>query len=451
MKRGRKSLTQNYWPGFVDSLAAIIVVIIFLLIIFVIAQMFLTDTLSTKDRDLNFLKQDILELTESLNIEKEKNINLNFEINNVKSLLESSKEENSSLELKLINIDKAFNLLKNESQIDKEKLRSNLIEFEKLRQDITFLENIKLELEKKVSSLSISVSDSLKEINKLKSQNLKMDEVIFETKKIVEKLEKRSISLNAEIANKKLENQLLNNTLSEKNIEFSTLEKNYLLNRKKLKVSEELNTKNNNSISMLNNQVLALRAQLEALQNSLDQAEKEDKKQKVIISNLGKKLNRALAQKVEELSKYRSEFFGQLRKIISNRNDIQIVGDRFVLQSEVLFASGSAKLEEKGKEKLIDVANTLLEIIPKIPNNIDWILRVDGHTDAQPINNSLFPSNWELSTARANNVTKFLIRAGIPAQNIASAGFAEFQPIDKGNDEISYRRNRRIEFKLTGR
>ncbi len=451
MKRGRKPLTQNYWPGFVDSLAAIIVVIIFLLIIFVIAQMFLTDTLSTKDRDLNFLKQDILELTESLNIEKEKNINLNFEINNVKSLLESSKEENSTLELKLNNIDKAFNLLKKESQIDKEKLRSNLIKFEKLRQDIAFLENIKLELEKKVSSLSISVSDSLKEINKLKSQNLKMDEVIFETKKIVKKLEKRSINLNAEIENKKLENQELNNTLSEKNIEFSTLQKNYLLNRNKLKVSEELNTKNNNSISMLNNQVLALRAQLEALQNSLDQAEKEDKKQKVIISNLGKKLNRALAQKVEELSKYRSEFFGQLRKIISNRNDIQIVGDRFVLQSEVLFASGSAKLEEKGKLKLINVANTLLEIIPKIPNNIDWILRVDGHTDAQPINNSLFASNWELSTARANNVTKFLIRAGIPPKNIASAGFAEFQPIDNGNDEISYRRNRRIEFKLTGR
>ena len=188
-----------------------------------------------------------------------------------------------------------------------------------------------------------------------------------------------------------------------------------------------------------------------ALQAALDQAESRDEEQQVVISDLGRRLNQALAQKVEELSRYRSEFFGRLREVLGDRRDVQIVGDRFVFQSEVLFSSGSAELGNEGRARLRDLANTLAEITPRIPGDISWILRVDGHTDSVPIKSAQFPSNWELSSARATNVVKFLIEAGIPARHLAAAGFGQYHPLDAGTDEIAFRRNRRIEMKLTER
>ena len=186
-----------------------------------------------------------------------------------------------------------------------------------------------------------------------------------------------------------------------------------------------------------------------ALQGRLDKAAGDDAQKNAQIAELGRRLNEALAQKVEELSQYRSEFFGRLRQALGDRPDIRIVGDRFVLQSEVLFPSGSANLDSDGEAKLREVAQTLREVTAKIPPDIDWVLRVDGHTDKQPVRNSTYGSNWELSTARANSVVQFLIREGIPANHLAAAGFAEFRPLDPHDDEIAYRRNRRIEFKLT--
>ncbi|HJN04833.1 MAG TPA: OmpA family protein, partial [Alphaproteobacteria bacterium] len=180
-------------------------------------------------------------------------------------------------------------------------------------------------------------------------------------------------------------------------------------------------------------------------------SEARDREQEVVISDLGARLNQALAAKVEELSRYRSEFFGRLREVLGQRRDITIVGDRFVFQSEVLFASGRAELGDDGKSDLAEIAATLLEIASTIPEDITWVLRVDGHTDAIPIATPQFPSNWELSAARAISVVQFLIERGIPAQRLAATGFGEFQPIDPGIDEIANRRNRRIELKLTER
>ncbi len=167
--------------------------------------------------------------------------------------------------------------------------------------------------------------------------------------------------------------------------------------------------------------------------------------------DLGKRLNAALARKVQELSRYRSEFFGRLRVVLGNRPDIRVVGDRFVFQSEVLFASGSAELGKEGQEQMARLAATLKSIAAKIPPEVDWVLRVDGHTDDVPISTARFPSNWELSTARAISVVKFLISQGIPPGRLAAAGFSEFQPLDTKEDEISRRRNRRIEMKLDQR
>ena len=180
-------------------------------------------------------------------------------------------------------------------------------------------------------------------------------------------------------------------------------------------------------------------------------SEAEAKKKNVQIVNLGKRLNAALASKVQELSRHRSEFFGRLRDLLGKHQGIRIVGDRFVFQSEVFFAKSEAEIAAAGQAQLDQLATTLLEIALEIPGEIDWILRIDGHTDNDPISTSRYPSNWELSTARAISVVRYLINAGLPANRLVAAGFGEFHPIDKRNDEISQRRNRRIELKLTQR
>src|SRR5215469_13324584 len=204
-------------------------------------------------------------------------------------------------------------------------------------------------------------------------------------------------------------------------------------------------------IEVLNQQISALRRQLAALEEALDASEKRDKDSQTKIADLGQRLNVALAQRVQELSRYRSEFFGRLRAILGNRPDIRIVGDRFVFQSEVFFDTGQATLLPEGATELDTVANALIELDKKIPTEIAWVLRVDGLTDARPISGANFKSNWELSSARAISVVQYLISRGIPAQRLVAAGFAEFQPLDTGNTEDAYRRNRRIELKLTER
>lgn len=205
-------------------------------------------------------------------------------------------------------------------------------------------------------------------------------------------------------------------------------------------------------IEVLNQQISALRRQLAALEEALDASEKRDKESQTRIADLGSRLNVALAQRVQELSRYRSEFFGRLRAILGNRPDIRVVGDRFVFQSEVFFDTGQAMLLPEGRAELDTVANALAELDKKIPPEIAWVLRVDGHTDIRPITNSpQFKSNWELSSARAISVVQYLISKGVPAQRLVAAGFAEFQPLDTAQTEDAYRRNRRIELKLTER
>jgi chemotaxis protein MotB len=205
-------------------------------------------------------------------------------------------------------------------------------------------------------------------------------------------------------------------------------------------------------IEVLNQQISALRRQLAAIEDALDASEKRDKESQGKIADLGQRLNVALAQRVQELSRYRSEFFGRLRAILGNRPDIRIVGDRFVFQSEVFFDTGQAQLLPEGRAELDTVANALIDLDKQIPSEIAWVLRVDGHTDVRPIVNSpLFKSNWELSSARAISVVQYLISLGVPAQRLVAAGFAEFQPLDTAATEDAYKRNRRIELKLTER
>jgi chemotaxis protein MotB len=204
-------------------------------------------------------------------------------------------------------------------------------------------------------------------------------------------------------------------------------------------------------VEVLNQQISALRRQLAALEEALDASEKRDRESQTRIADLGQRLNVALAQRVQELSKYRSEFFGRLRVILGNRPDIRVVGDRFVFPSEVFFDTGQALLLPEGRAELDKLATALIELDKQIPSEIAWVLRVDGHTDVRPINSPIFKSNWELSSARAISVVQYLILLGVPAQRLVAAGFAEFQPLDTATTEEAYKRNRRIELKLTER
>jgi chemotaxis protein MotB len=204
-------------------------------------------------------------------------------------------------------------------------------------------------------------------------------------------------------------------------------------------------------VELLNKQMLALREELSRITQALDASEQKAKDQEVQIVDLGNRLNAALASKVEELARYRSEFFGRLREVLGSREDIRIVGDRFVFQSEVLFDSGSAVLGDAGKSQLDDLATTLILLSMDIPKDLDWVLRIDGHTDKRPIATAQFPSNWELSTARAGAVAKYLISRGLPADRMVIAGYAEFRPLDPADTDEAYNKNRRIEFKLDQR
>ncbi|UYO49927.1 peptidoglycan -binding protein [Rhodopseudomonas palustris] len=203
-------------------------------------------------------------------------------------------------------------------------------------------------------------------------------------------------------------------------------------------------------VEVLNQQIAALRRQLAALEEALDASEKRGKESQNKIADLGQRLNVALAQRVQELSRYRSEFFGRLRAILGDRPDIRIVGDRFVFQSEVFFDTGQALLLPEGRAELDKVAEALKELDKKIPAELPWVVRVDGHTDKRPITGA-FKSNWELSSARAISVVQYLMSLGVPAQRLVAAGFAEFQPLDTADTDDAYKRNRRIELKLTER
>jgi chemotaxis protein MotB len=204
-------------------------------------------------------------------------------------------------------------------------------------------------------------------------------------------------------------------------------------------------------VEILNQQIAALRRQLAALETALDASEKKDKESQNKIADLGQRLNVALAQKVQELTKYRSDFFGKLRQILGNRPDVRIVGDRFVLQSELFFDTGKADLKPDATAELDKVAAALVELERQIPPDIAWVLRVDGHTDVRPISGGQFRSNWDLSAARAISVVQYLVGKGVAPQRLVAAGFGEFQPIDTATTEDAYKRNRRIEFKLTER
>lgn len=218
-----------------------------------------------------------------------------------------------------------------------------------------------------------------------------------------------------------------------------------------LEEQEELTEQQANELALLNQQIATLNAQLAELNAALEAAEQRDEEQKAEIANLGRRLNQALASQVARLALYRSEFFEQLMTALADRTDVRVVGDRFVFETDVLFASGSDTLNPTETAQLDLIAQAILDISGDIPDDIEWVIRVDGHTDRRPINTPEFPSNWELSTARAISVVKYFEDRGVPSRRLVAAGFGENYPLVPGSTETAYAQNRRIELKLDAR
>jgi chemotaxis protein MotB len=258
-------------------------------------------------------------------------------------------------------------------------------------------------------------------------------------------------ALQATLAASDAEKKRLAGLVSAADTKGSSAEERVSAANKQLNEQRSLTAQALAQVELLNQQILELRKQLAALDASLGEAEKRDKASQAQIADLGRRLNVALANKVQELSQYRSDFFGGLKKALGNRDDIQVVGDRFVFQAEIFFDSGSAELTAEGYAELDKLADALKQLDTKIPADLNWVLRVDGHTDIRPISTPTFRSNWELSSARATSVVKYLISKGVQPNRLAAAGFAEFQPLSSGNADADLRRNRRIELKLTER
>ena len=425
----RRSRTQetNIWPGFVDALAALLMVIIFVLMIFIVAQFYLTQLLSGRDDDLAKLQGQILELGKLLSIERTSNAKLANNIDRLNESLVIATTKQETLNSKISEL-----IILNESLGG----QVNILTAERDALD----KNLKLSQ----SSLAMSQSDLEGALQQLKNIETELEARTLQnkqTKKELDGTRKLSLLMQSDLDEAR--------DLLQKIIIKLSKEKLHLVNLKEL--NKELNAKYSTSTNQLNAQILALKRERMNLNDILKKSEMENELKNVKIVDLGRKLNRALASRVQELAKFRSEFFGRLQDVLKNRRDIRTVGDRFVFQSEVLFASGASDIATAGKKELAQLARTLNSIAPNIPKKINWILQIEGHTDHIPISNKRFQNNWELSAARAISVVEFLIGQGVPADRLSAAGYGEFQPLDKRRDEIGNRRNRRIEMKLTQR
>ncbi len=434
-RRARRS--TNIWPGFVDALATLLLVLMFLVMVFVLAQFFLNEALSGRDAALQKLESHVSELADLLGLERAQGAELRLNIAQLSEELQASVTLRDDLNATI----EALTLRAESAEQTTKRLNKALEEaFATIEADNTKLASQSSEL----AALSTRAESAEERAARLRKALEDAFATVEADKAKIQVQVRELAALTQSVAALRALKEELETKITEMSGKLEESEATMIAERD---ISESARAR----LALLNRQMAALREQLAQLSAVLEASEVLSKNQKVQIANLGKRLNAALATKVQELSRYRSEFFGRLREVLGRQPGVRIVGDRFVFQSEVLFASGSAELGEEGQEQLGRLADTLREISMKIPKDIDWILRIDGHTDKLPIKTAQFPSNWELSSARAISVVKFLKSREIPANRLVAAGFGEHQPLDDRDDEIGYRRNRRIELKLTQR
>ena len=468
----RRGSRADYWPGFVDLMSTLLLVMIFLLVVYMLAQYFLQRTLSEEAEARDDLDAKVSSLDEELAVEQQANAELRINIAQIAAQLQSSLSvrdqliaelsmitgERDTLQLRLREMTGAGQSAMAEAaeasiraDAGEEKIKVMLSDIERLRRDIDALNAVRRDLESKVGIMAAALVESRSELDQSEDETAAVRADLSALRDTTAELETR-------LSDEQERTVLAQRTLEEREIRLAEVQalhlaaqSSYDSSQAALAENQALSARQRDQIAVLNQQIDALRSQLGRVERALQISELKTEEQEVTIANLGQRLNMALAAKVEELAAYRSEFFGRLREVLSERRDFNIIGDRFVFQSEVLFASASDQLEAEGHERLAQFAQVLREVMVQIPTDLPWILQVDGHTDARPIQTARFPSNWELSAARAISVVNFLIALGIPPDRLSATGYGEFQPLDDRDDEIAHRRNRRIELKLTQR
>ena len=471
-RQRRRGSSADYWPGFVDLMSTLLLVMIFLLVVYMLAQYFLQRTLSEETEEKDDLSAQLSSLDEELVVEQQANAELRINIAQIASQLQSSLSvrdqliaelsmvtgERDTLQLRLREMTGAGQTALAEAaqaairaDAGEDKVKILLSDIERLRRDIDALNAVRRDLETKVGVMAAALIESRGELDQSEDETAAVRADLSALRDTTAELETR-------LSDEQERTVLAQRTLEEREIRLAEVQalhlaaqSSYDSSQDALAENQALSARQRDQIAVLNQQIDALRTQLGRVEQALQISELKSEEQEVTIANLGQRLNMALAAKVEELAAYRSEFFGRLREVLSDRRDFTIIGDRFVFQSEVLFASASDQLEAEGHDKLAKFAQVLREVMVQIPTELPWILQVDGHTDSRPIQTARFPSNWELSSARAISVVNFLIALGVPPERLSATGYGEFQPLDDREDEIAYRRNRRIELKLTQR
>jgi len=414
---------SSVWPGYVDALSALLMVVIFVVLIFTLTQFLLSEILSGKEGELVQLHRRMDEIVRLLGLEKERNEVLTTEITSLSGLITDITREKESMSSRLSELTKR-------SGLDQAEIKRQLLLIASLQEDINALRVMRRELEEKVDQYAGALS-----ANKI----------------VLGSLRDRTMSLETRLADEQERTVLAQKTIDHSNVRIQALSALVGEHEKALEDERQLSTNARAELALLNQQITNMKTQLEEISQALKVAESEKSVQAAEIEALGKRLNIILAKRVNLLEQYRSEFFGRLREILGDSPYVRVQGDRFVLQAELLFESGSADLGVEGKQHLTQIAVILKQLSTRFPTDLNWILRIDGHTDRVPIHTQLFNSNWELSTARAVSVVRFLANSGIPEDRMAATGFSKFHPIDPAETLEAYRKNRRIEMKLTAR
>ena len=465
IRRRGASDELNPWPGYVDALSTLLMVIIFVLLVFVLAQAFLSVALTGRDRALDKLNRQVAELTDMLSLERGRTGEMQASMAQLNRELAEATTAREGLGRDLAALrDEGGRVRADRDTLraDRERLSARLADAE-LKAQSAAARNEQLQARiaetagrtdaagQQTAEVATQLAEARRQLALLRAQAAEQDRVVQADKTTIEARLSDLAKLAEQVRSLTALRDDLERQARDAAVRATTEEQRRQAVAAQLADEQKLSESARAQMALLSRQVDDLRAQMARLSQALNIAETAERDKDTQIANLGSRLNAALASKVEELQRYRSEFFGRLRDVLQNRAGVQVVGDRFVFQSEVLFPPGSADMTPAGQEQIRSLATTLKDIAAHIPIDLQWILRVDGHADRQPVSRGAFKSNWELSAQRAINVVKLLIENGIPAQHLAATGFGEFQPLDKTDGPASYARNRRIELRLTDR
>jgi chemotaxis protein MotB len=498
-RRGSSSEGLNVWPGYVDALSTLLMVIIFVLLVFVLAQAFLSVALSGRDRQLDRLGRQMAEISDMLALERGRTAELQRSVAGLNKDLGNAQAARDTLsqQLAALTRDRAAIAAERDGlKLDRDRLTARLADADlQARSAVTRNEALQLQLAEiakrgdQIAEISAAnatlaarnatearanatqaeanlaqfsqaaaalaearrqLADTQAQVAEMKAQAAALDQTVRVDRATIEARVADLAKLSNDLRTVTALRDALERQAQDAAVRATTEQQRREAVAVQLADEKRLGDSARAQMALLNEQITQLRSQMAGVAEALQMAEAQGRDKDTQIANLGSRLNAALAQKVEELQRYRSEFFGRLREVLANRPGINVVGDRFVFQSEVLFPVGSADLSPSGQDQMRALAATLKGIAGDIPADVNWLLRVDGHADRQPTLGR-YASNWELSASRAITVVKLLVAEGVPANRLAASGFGENQPLDQADTPDAYARNRRIELRLTDR